>query len=394
MNRKQLALLLALGIVAGFASLAVLRANRNSWQSSAARPKVFAQFPLNEVRHLRIVQGGGELNLVRKDDIWRVRERFDYPANFAEISDFLRKLWELKAVQWMPVGPSQYERLELVSPGGQPVAGTGTLIELKDSGGKTLKSLILGKKHNRQMEAAGPFGGGGGYPDGRYLLAPGESKEVALVSEIFSNAEAAPDPWFDKSFFKVEGPREIAVAGKSPAQSWKLTRAAETAEWKLDGLRAGETLDRSKASGPASALAYPSFTSIASPQAKSEETGLNAPSTVTVKTFDGFTYQIKVGKAAADSSHHLQVSVAGDFPRERVAAKDEKPADKERLDKEFKEKLPKLEEKLKTEKGCEPWIYLVSKSTIDSLLKDRKDLLAEKKEAKKDAPKEKKRSAQ
>src|SRR5439155_21869465 len=60
--------------------------------------------------------------------------------------------------------------------------------------------------------------------------------------------------------------------------------------------------------------------------------------------------------------------------------KDEKPEDKEKLDKEFKDRLAKLEEKLKQEKGFEQWTYLVSKWTVDPLLKERKDLLAEKKE--------------
>src|SRR2546430_12704710 len=35
------------------------------------------------------------------------------------------------------------------------------------------------------------------------------------------------------------------------------------------------------------------------------------------------------------------------------------------LDKEFKERLAKLEEKLKQEKGFEKWTYLVSKWTVD-----------------------------
>jgi hypothetical protein len=48
--------------------------------------------------------------------------------------------------------------------------------------------------------------------------------------------------------------------------------------------------------------------------------------------------------------------------------------------KDGKEKREKLEEKLKTEKAFAPWTHLVSKWTIDPLLKERKDLLVEKKE--------------
>src|SRR5207248_10742234 len=66
---------------------------------------------------LPIWQGTNQLNLVRQDDNWTIRERYGYPANFREISDFLRKLWDLKVVQTEQIGPSQFARLELTEPG-------------------------------------------------------------------------------------------------------------------------------------------------------------------------------------------------------------------------------------------------------------------------------------
>ena len=81
------------------------------------------------------------------------------------------------------------------------------------------------------------------------------------------------------------------------------------------------------------------------------------------------------------------MSVSGNFPKERAAGKDEKPEDKTKLDKEFQDKVKKLEEKLKAEKAYEKWTYLVSKWTIDPLFKERKDLLVEKKEEPKPADK-------
>ena len=49
----------------------------------------------------------------------------------------------------------------------------------------------------------------------------------------------------------------------------------------------------------------------------------------------------------------------------------------------------KLEEKLTQEKAFEKWTYLVSGWTVDSLLKERSQLLTEKKEEKKDEEKDK-----
>ena len=74
------------------------------------------------------------------------------------------------------------------------------------------------------------------------------------------------------------------------------------------------------------------------------------------------------------------MSVSANLPKERTPGKDEKPEDKDKLDKEFAAKQKPLEEKLKNEKAFEKWTYVVPKYTIENLLKDRKDFLAEKKE--------------
>jgi len=74
------------------------------------------------------------------------------------------------------------------------------------------------------------------------------------------------------------------------------------------------------------------------------------------------------------------VAVTAQIPKERTPGKDEKPEEKTKLDKEFKEKQKKFEDKLSQEQSYGKWIYLVSNWTVDSLLKERSQLLAEKKE--------------
>jgi hypothetical protein len=98
-----------------------------------------------------------------------------------------------------------------------------------------------------------------------------------------------------------------------------------------------------------------------------------------VDTFDNFTYTLKVGQKTNDN-YPLAMTVAAQLAKERTPAKDEKPADKDKLDKEFKEKQKKLEDKLAQEKSFEKWVYLVSTWTVDPLLKERAQLMVEKKE--------------
>lgn len=69
-----------------------------------------------------------------------------------------------------------------------------------------------------------------------------------------------------------------------------------------------------------------------------------------------------------------------------MPGKDDKPEDKTRLDKGFANKTKRLAEKLKADQAFEKRIFTVSKWTVDSLLKDRKEWLAEKKEDPKKEP--------
>jgi len=385
MNRKQLIILLVLVAVLGVAGLVLRQRNQSAWQGSGrqgAAGKLLGELPVNDVAAIVIKGGTNQLDLVRKDNLWRVKQRNDYPANFSEISSFLLKAAELKAAQTEEIGASQLGRYKLLPPG--PGTNTAVQVELRDQGGKVIKSLLLGKTHMRKGEGRpspmGEMGESEGWPDGRYVMLGAGAKTVAVVSDPLSNVEAKPESWLDKDFLKVEKIRSIAVAYPVATNSWKVTRDTETAsEWKLAEAKPDEKLDSSKTSSFSSALSSPSFNDVLPGDTKPEQTGLDKPTVVTISTFDDFTYTLKLGQKTNDNLP-LVVAVAAQIPKERTPGKDEKPEDKARLDKEFKEKQKKFEDKLSLEQGYGKWIYLVSNWTVDSFLKERSQLLAEKKE--------------
>jgi hypothetical protein len=390
MNRKQLLILLGLVVVLGIAGLALYKRNQTSWQGSGrqgAASKLLGDLPVNDVASIVIKGGTNELDLVRQDNIWRVKQRNDYPANFTEISSFLLKAADLKAVQTEEIGPSQLGRYKLLPPG--PATNTAVLLELRDQGGKVIKSLLLGKTHMRKAEAQpspmGEMGGNEGWPDGRYVMVGTGAKTLAVVSDPLSNVEAKPDSWLNKDFFKVEKIRSIAVAYPVATNSWKVTRDTETAtDWKLADAKPDEKLDSSKTSSLSYALSSPSFNDVLPADTKPEQVGLDKPTVVTIDTFDNFTYTLKLGQKTNDNLP-MVVAVVAQIPKERTPGKDEKPEDKAKLDKEFKDKQKKFEDKLSQEQSYGKWTYLVSNWTVDSLLKERNQLMAEKKEeAKKD----------
>src|SRR5882762_2401253 len=222
MNRKQLVILLVLVLVVGGAGLYILKQQNASWQgvNPVIGKKLLGNFAVNNVNRLVVKQGTNELNLVKKDELWRVRERNDYPANYAEISEFLLKAADLKIVQTDKVGPSQLGRYSLV-------AGQGTnaalAVEFKDAGDKTIQTLLLGKKHMRKSgrpSQFGEMGGDEGYPDGRYVKVGADAENVLLISDALDRIEPKPDAWLNKDFFKIEKPRSIAVAFPNTTNTW------------------------------------------------------------------------------------------------------------------------------------------------------------------------------
>lgn len=373
MKGKQLLLLLLLVGGLGYAGWLSFQGSRESWSqkgAGGAGTKVVT-FPINDVTQVQIKDSSTEVNLIKGDD-WMVKERADYPANFEQVSELLRKLWDLKTVQEVKAGPSQYPRLQLVQPGQGDSAGT--LIDLKDKDGKSIAAVILGKKHMNNS------GGGDdpGFATGRYLMPLGDKARVSLVSETFDAYEPKPERWLRKDFIKVENPKTITLNGADEKMRWSVTRESATGEWKLADAKGDEKLDTSKVSMFGSAFSSPSFKDVVAPGTKPEETGLDKPSTLKIETFDGFTYTMEIGKVK-DEAYPVKLAVAATLKKERTPGKDEKPEDKTKLDDEFKASLKKLEDKLAAEKKFESRTYLVEKFTLDSLLKERTALLPEKK---------------
>ena len=373
MKGKQLLILLVLAIALGGAWLALSKRNQSSWSESSAGGKVI-EFPINDVTHVVLKDANAEVNLVKKGDDWTVKERADYPASFEQVSNLLRKLWDLKSVQEVKVGPSQFSRLELVEPGKD--GKTGTVIRLLGSGDKAVGALLVGKKQMRKSDGGeeSPFGGGdmGGIPVGRYVK-PLDGTKVSLVSETLDEVEVKPEHWLNKDFFAVQSPKAVTVAGPTEPQKWSVSRESASGEWKLADAKPDEKIDTSKASPLGSLLSTASFSDVLAPDAKLEEPIINA----TVETFDGFRYELKIGKPNGEN-YPVSVKVSGTFAKERTPGKDEKPEDKTRLDAEFATKIKGFEEKLAKEKKVEGRIYLIAKYAIDPLLRERSGLLADK----------------
>ena len=150
MKGKQLLLLLLLVGGLGYAGWLAFQGNRESWSptGTGAGGKV-VEYPINDVAHVHLKTAAGEVNLMKGDD-WTVKERADYPASYEQVSSLIRKLWELKTVQNVKVGPSQFSRLDLVEPGKEGPAGTVAHLSLLE---QQKRQLLLQQQLLEQWRA-------------------------------------------------------------------------------------------------------------------------------------------------------------------------------------------------------------------------------------------------
>ena len=380
MNRKSFLTLLVVLLVLGGAGLGVFWQDLIAWRGSDTKigSKVFDKLQVNDIAQIRIFDAKGEVNLVSSDKRWIVKQRGDYTANYQDISDLLVKLPDLKVVQTENVGASLLPRLNLVAPvkdekkDAKPVENSGTQFELMDTSGKVIASLLLGKKVIKTEDSPLPI-----KPQkdvGRYVLSPGHPT-VLVTSDALSSAEAKPERWLAREFFKVEKVKSLTSSGEGA--TWKVARPEEYGQWKFaDGSDQLNSTVSTAAVNSLTALTIADVVPGATPDlfAKSR--------TFVADTFENLVYTIRIAKKT-DDDYYLKFIVSGEPHKARPPetgfdGKAEKPEQAATRDKEFAEDMKRLAERLKREKELSGWTFVVTAKTVESLLKARSDLVAEK----------------
>ena len=386
MNLKTLIALIAAALVIGGLTLKMMKKDSAEWQTVQTDGFLFEGLPINDVDQINITKGSDTLTLGRENELWVVKNRLNYPADFQQISGLVRTLSELKPLRTVEAGPSQFGRLNLLSPSDEETSGT--LLELQGTNGSSIASMLLGKIYIRQSETMRSTmpGMNGEVPEGRYILV-GTNAPVYLVGETFENITANPISWLNKDFIKVERLSSVSVqfTGES-SPDWTFTRENENTPFQLVDRAENENVDDSKTRILSGAFSYAAFNDVLSPDTDPTVTRLNAPTIAVLKTFDGFTYTLNIGKLTPDETgRYLSIQVQAQLPTERIPEANEKEEDKERLDAAFQVNLTRLQEKLEREKQYEKWIYIVSNWNVENLLKNRinwmKDSTAEKESA-------------
>jgi hypothetical protein len=371
MSGKQFLLVLAALIVLVAAGFGLQSWKGSSYQTADTRvgQRLVEGFRVDDVAQIDIVEPKATVTLKRGERGWTVKERGDYPADVEPIRDLLLKLQELKVVQAEGLSEAVRPRLQLAAPdAGAKPEDTGTLVDLKGRDGKSVATLVLGKKTLKEVRVPGLPDG---VPSGRYVWIAADPQRVNVVNESFGNVLAKPEQWLSKELMRFERPKSITTFGPDGKEKWSVSKDREDAEWQLAG---PGPLDLQKAYDASSAL-YALQIADAAPGVSDADAGLDKPTTVRGETFEGWTYELKIGKPAPDNRYYVRSSVTGVVPEARRAPGDEKAEDKEKADKAFAEQKDVLTAKLAREQALAGRTVLVAKTAVEPLLRARKALI-------------------
>ena len=360
MNAKIAAVLVLLLVVLGGGALLVRQedaAQRPAASGTLGQP-LLKGLKAADVASIVIREPKATLTLARKGEQWTIVERAGYPADFDKVREFVLKALELKIVQTEPLGEKDRARLQLDA--------SGTAVEFLGADGKPLARYIAGKKYFK-TEPEKPETARG---DGRFVLLPGDEKNVVIVSDPLAQASTKSADWVARQGFAVEGVKSLDYR-PATGEGWKIERSGDNADWKLSPIKGGEKLEITRANAASYSLNSVDLADIAPRDLKPEATGLDKPTTLVAVTFDGLTYTVKLGKLAGEKSgesYYAQLAIAGE---PKVEGKDAEA------------RLKKLTERLPREKAFSEHILLIAKSKFEDALKPRADLLEPKKDAKK-----------
>lgn len=343
--KKLLILVIAAAALLG---AAFLLKGRSQKTPNLVGRKVLPAFKIADVSRVEIA-GAKSLALAAGEKGWTVDALHGYPADAAKIRDALLKLKDLKA--------------------GQPASGISnaapTTVVLKDAGGKELAKLTMGEQHRSAPRGEmAQFGGGGGYPDGRYVTLDGAT---VVVNDALNEFDGDPKKWVNARICAITASDVTDVAYTKGKETVKLAR--KDGKWNLEGLGPKEELDSSKTYSLDSALSYLDFAGVVDPKKPEAELGFATGAVYTATLKNGITYTAKVGnKVGSDSAFKVSAAFkpVGTNATENAAC--------EKTVKDFNDNVGK-------------WTYTISSYAAESMSKTRKDLVKAKEEPKKEEAK-------
>jgi hypothetical protein len=312
MKSKTFLVLLAVCVVLALASLVVFQSDDDGTATTPEGADFFANLPVNDVTGLTLSGPEGEVALAKGGTVWRVENRYGYPADFDDIRAFILKLRDLNVGRAFAADADSRRRLSLLPPDAEGAdadhRGTRVVLQTSDSG--PAADLIIGAA--RETDA----GSGGHY------LRRADGDTVFLVDESFQFLELDPAQWLAPDLLDISAARVRRVTCLNAATGQELYRIERPEKGQppvfVDPAPGDRTVATSKVTNLFSALDNLTLEDVANPETEAREMGLETPICHEFWLFDGTTHTVCKGRPLPDeeNQHYLRATAGYRAPPE------------------------------------------------------------------------------
>ncbi|MDA0738124.1 MAG: DUF4340 domain-containing protein [Nitrospirae bacterium] len=335
---------------------------------------------INDVSELVVTAQTGTITIVRKGELWTVKEKHDYPANMEKIRAAVVGLGELKIIEAKTKKPELYEKLGLKDV--EPEGSLSMRVALKDSAGAAMADVIVGK----QQPSKGSLG-----QDEVYVRIPGDPQTWLALGKF--SVEKIPSEWLDKDFLEVEPKRVRRVNITHPGNAKLILEKQKPggSDFKVINLPKGKEVQSQFAVNNVVSTVTSLLLDDVQPQS---EVSFDDKSVVTAtfQTFDGLEGTVKLLRK--DEKNYVKVSATFNAeliwkPKPEEKSESEEQADQESADNKDTEKKeaekpkpPKIKPEAEViaeiealNKKVANWVYVIPKFRADTIRKKPEDLI-------------------
>ncbi len=335
MKAKTLFILTLIFVCVAVITVFVIRHSHINEHKKSVGIHIFSEIPWNNVYEIDIKGIEQSVTLVKSNGAWRVKEYYNYLADFSQISDLVEKLKGVSIGQAFKADKAVLKRLMLLDPEDQKTkdAYKGKALVLKDKNGKVIKKIIFGKAMKQQEI---------GFPAGQYVRFADEDT-VYLIGEYMTFLTQGPREWIRLEILNV-GPIDIKriVGYKEGKEIYVLEKKKGESEFQL---RKGPEKVKKKIQRIKNGINYLTIEGVADPKKANDLSnfGISLKDYVQYELSNGMIYKVYPSKRCEKEKCYIKLEIAYDG------------SDKSMLEK------AKIKEKLLSH-----WIFEVSKWRHDS----------------------------
>lgn len=342
MNPKSLVALGAVTVIALTLAILLVNGSRDADRVSdeqALLPGLKEQ--VNDIEAIDIVVAGGEtaVALRRERERWRVRQKSDYEADFAQIHDLLRDLAEARRLEERTSSPEWYPRIGVADIDSQQA--DGVLLAFPDT---DVPELIVG-----HADSAGI---------GHYVRVAGEAR--SWLTDRRLEVPVTPMEWVERAIMDIPAGEMAEVTLRHPdGQTVRLRPAGEAGDtWVLLEVPEGrEPVQPWQLRQTANALATLNLEDVRPHEGTVPEDVVRA----LYRTRDGLNFLASLFEVDGDYRVHFSVSA------EVAATEGETQAED---DTELRIDAAAVDARLS------PWQFSIPQSRFDNMTPRLEDLLA------------------